>query len=161
MKKSEAVATIAILAACFPKQQIEETTIDAYALGLLDLETKETTVAVRTLQQSCRFFPSVAEIRETVAELRLGAPPPMHAWEQAYSRGVERHPIVQRARRIVGDDWDWRQTPTGVLQKSFLAAYAEAKDEAMREIITPALAASSRTEPVHAVTAPARGELEA
>jgi hypothetical protein len=150
MKKSEAFAVVAILAASFPRAEIGEPTIEAYAVGLTDLGIEETTAAVRTLQQTSRFFPTIAEIRETVAELRLGAPPPMHAWEQAYSRNGQRHPLVRRARRIVGDDWDWRQTPTGVLQKAFLAAYAEAKKEAVNEIVAPMLAAA-RT----AVTAPA------
>jgi hypothetical protein len=142
MSESEATALVAALAASFPKQPIGEPTVKAYAGSLLDLDVQIATAAVRTLQQGSTFFPSIHEIRTMVADLELGAPPPMQAWESARQKGAPRHPVVQRARRIVGDDFHWRETPSGILQKSFLAAYAEAKDEAMRAIVTPGLAAA-------------------
>lgn len=143
MKESEATALVAVLAASFPKQQVGESTVKAYAGALLDIPVELAGAAVKTLQHGSRFFPSIAEIREAVAELSLGAPSPMMAFESARTPkepGVARHPVVQRAKRMVGDDWHWKETPSGILQKSFLAAYAEAKAEAMAEIATPILA---------------------
>ena len=143
MKESEATELVAVLAASFPRQPIGEPTLKAYAGALADIPVELAGAAVTQLQHSSRFFPSISEIRETVAELSLGAPSPMMAFEQARTAkepGVGRHPIVQRARRMVGDDWHWKETPSGILQKSFLAAYAEAKAEAMAEIATPILA---------------------
>lgn len=140
MKESEAFALVAVLAASFPKQQVGEPTVKAYAGALLDIPVELAGAAVKTLQHGSRFFPSIAEIREAVAELSLGAPAPMAAFELARTPSKDRHPVVQRAKRMVGDDWHWRETPSGILQKSFLAAYAEAKAEAMAEIATPILA---------------------
>lgn len=143
MKQSEATMLVAVLTASFPRQPIGERTAEVYVEALLDLDVRLANQAVRALQQTSRFFPTISEIREAVATITLAAPDPMFAWEQARTKGAERHELVRRARKIVGDDWDWQQTPTGILQKRFLDAYAEVKDAAMKEIVAPALAATT------------------
>jgi hypothetical protein len=150
MKQSEATMLVAGLAASFPRQALGERTVEVYVEALLDLDAALATQAVRTIQQTSRFFPAISEIREMVATLQLGAPEPMFAWEQARTKGADRHELVRRARRIVGDDFDWQQTPTGILQKRFLDAYAEVKDAAMKEIAAPALGAASGLRPAEA-----------
>lgn len=137
MKESEALALVATLRAAFPRQQMDDATLRVYALDLADLDAATASEAVRTLRRTSRFFPTIAEIREGAATLQLGAPEPMAAWAQAVSRDGERHELVQRARRIVGDSFHWREAPSGVLRRAFLDAYAEVRDEAMREIVAP------------------------
>lgn len=143
MKESEATVLVATLAAAFPRQQLAEPTIKVYAHDLVDLDAAAANAAIETLRRTSRFFPTISEIREATAALQLGAPEPMRAWEQACGRGP-RHPLVQRARRIVGDDYDWRVTPTGIMRRSFRDAYAEVRAEAVRALVSPTLDAAEQ-----------------
>ncbi len=143
MTKQEATALVAVLMASYPRQPVEPPTIEAYAAGIGDLDAGLATTAVRTLQHESRFFPTVAEIRDTYAELLIGAPLPMHAWEQAQGAGP-RHPLVDRARALVGDGYQWRSEPTWSLRRWFLDAYPEVRRSAVREVAAPALAQAER-----------------
>ena len=140
MKKSEARALVATLAAAFPRQQVPQVTFDVYTADLVDLDLRVAEKATTNLRRSSRWFPTIAEIREAVAELQLDAPGPMEAYAQAVHGAKEdRHPLVQRAKLMCGDDWYWREAPTGVSRKAFLAAYAEVKTQALGKIVQPAL----------------------
>lgn len=143
MTTSEAVALVATLAAAWPRQPIEQATLDIYAHDLADLDFGLAARAVESVRRSATYFPAIAEIRNAAAELRLDAPSPMLAWEQASGRS-DRHPLVREAREIVGDDWAWRQEPAGVLRKAFLAAYTEVRAAAVTELVQGALTAGLR-----------------
>lgn len=134
MTRSEAQALVATLAAAWPRQPIEQPTLDIYAHDLADLPFEIAAEAITELRRTATFFPAIAEIRTLADELRLGAPTPMLAWEQACTRGALRHELVQRARGIVGDDWAWRTNSAEHLRRSFLGAYAEVKAEALRDL---------------------------
>ena len=139
MKKSEARALVATLAAAFPRQQVPQVTFDVYTADLVDLDAGVTEQAVSGLRRSSKWFPTIAEIREAVAELQLDAPGPMEAYVQAtHCAKKNRHPLVQEAKQICGDDWYWREAPIGVSRKAFLAAYAEVKSRALSRIVRPA-----------------------
>lgn len=145
MTEGQAKALVATLAAAFPNQKITQATLNVYAQDLVDLNFRVATEAVESVRRGAKFLPSIAEIRSTAAEVILGAPAPMTAFDQVSTKPLEeRHPLAQRAKRMVGDDWDWKQAPSGVMRKAFLAAYEEVKAEATRAIVTPALAAAER-----------------
>ena len=67
MKKSEARALVATLAAAFPRQQVPQVTFDVYTADLIDLDFGVTEKATMNLRRSSRWFPTIAEIREAVA----------------------------------------------------------------------------------------------
>lgn len=144
MTEGQAKALVATLAAAFPNQRISQATLNVYAADLADLDFAVATKAVETVRRGAKFMPAISEIRTVAAELQLGAPPPMIAFDQTSKPLEERHALVQRAKRMVGDDWDWRESPRGVLRKAFLAAYEEVKEEATRALVTPALAEAER-----------------
>lgn len=141
MTEAQCKALVATLAAAFPREVIDQATLNIYAQDLADLEFQTGGDAVAALRKSSRFFPTIGEIRERYAELRLAAPSPAVAWSQAAGHG-ERHRLVQRARRLSGDDYDWRATPAGVMHRRFLDAYADVLADAMLEITQPELAAA-------------------
>lgn len=133
MKDSEARALVATLAAAFPRQDVPQVTFDVYAQDLADLDAVEASRAVASLRRSARWFPTIAEIRETVAEQQLGAPGPIEAWVNAQAPREERHPLVQEARTMVGDSHDWKTEPSWTLRRDFLLAYAEVRANAVAE----------------------------
>ena len=145
MKKSEARALVATLAAAFPRQQVPQVTFDVYTADLIDLDFGVTEKATMNLRRSSRWFPTIAEIREAVAELQLDAPGPMEAYAQAvHGEKGDRHPLVQKSKLMCGDAWYWTEAPTGVSRKAFLAAYAEVKTKALSRIVRPEIKATNK-----------------
>lgn len=136
MTESEATALMAELAAAYPNQQILEETFRVYAGDLLDVDYAVAREAATRVRRTLRRFPTIADLREAAAEIILGAPSLMAAWEQAL-RGPGRHELVRRARRMVGDDFDWRVQPTDSLRPAFMAAYKELRAEAVLEVVAP------------------------
>lgn len=137
MKESEAVNLLAKLRAAFPRTEVGERTIEVYVAALVDIPADLAAAAVDALVRSARYFPTIAEVRLKCAELTLAALTPHAAFEQASHTRPEagRHPLVQRARQMVGDDFDWRESPRGVLRKSFLEAYAECVQAATQSFV--------------------------
>lgn len=82
MKASEALKLLATLKAAYPRQELGEETLEVYARDLADLDHEVAVAAVERMRKSSRFFPTIAELRESAAEIRLGAPPPRIAWGQ-------------------------------------------------------------------------------
>lgn len=137
MKNSEAKLLVATLAAAFPRQEIPQESIEVYAADLADLDADLARRAIENARRGSRWFPTIAEIREAAAELLLGAPASMAAWEQAVSLRADRHPLVSRARKMCGDSWYWSHldTATSFARRDFLTAYSEVKAKAVAEIV--------------------------
>lgn len=133
MTESEAVILVAALAAAFPRTLVEQATIDVYAYDLARLDFAMASAAVEKLRTESRWFPTIAEIIEQTAMVQLALPGPAEAFAQAV-RGQEKHPLVWRARSLVGDDWTWRTSPEANLRKSFREAYQETMRDAINEI---------------------------
>lgn len=141
MTEAQAKILVASLAAAFPNQTITQATLDIYVRDLVDLDAGVAEKAVESVRRGAKFLPTISEIRHVYAKLRLGAPPPMTAFEQATRLPMEeRHPLVQRAKRMVGDSWDWNNAPAGVMRKAFLAAYEEVVADATDALVAPAIA---------------------
>jgi|SRR6185503_11747298 len=73
MKKSEVAEIVALLLEAFPNAKLGERTREVYEQMLADLDADRTRRAVTRLIGTCRFLPTVAEIREAATDLRLGA----------------------------------------------------------------------------------------
>lgn len=139
MKQSEAKGLVATLKASFPRQEFDTSNFNAYAIGLLDLDAELAAKAMLTVCQGAKFFPSIGDIREMAARLAVQAPEPSAAFLQA-QHPAPRHPLVQQARTLVGDNWHWRNEEVRWLRKPFMDAYAEVMRMAIAAIAQPALA---------------------
>jgi hypothetical protein len=72
MKKSEIASIVAVLLEAFPNAKLGERTRDVYEDNLQDLEAASVGRAVQRLIGTCRFLPTIAEIREAATDLHLG-----------------------------------------------------------------------------------------
>lgn len=84
MTESEALKTIAVLKAAYPRQEIQEETLRIYLAELIDLDYDLIGKAARTHIRTSQWFPTIAELRAGVAALRPraeAAPPPMRIGE--------------------------------------------------------------------------------
>lgn len=73
MKPHETTEIVMMLVAAFPATKADERTVSVYKTMLTDLEFDAAKAAVARLLTTCRFFPTIAEIRESEAAIRLGA----------------------------------------------------------------------------------------
>jgi len=141
MNASEALKLFAILKATYPRQETTEATAEVYATFLSDLDYAATEQAVRRIAATSRFFPTIAEIREQVAEDHAGLPSVAEALELVAGRfrlsdaEVEENPLpaeVAKAYRIVGGEWAFRtSTSPTTLHAQFRDMYAQIRAEAI------------------------------
>lgn len=77
---------LTLLAGAWPNNQANEATIAAYTVGLQDLEADALRAGVLSCLTSCKFFPTIAEIRAAVVLLSTqGTPTAAEAWEFAHT----------------------------------------------------------------------------
>jgi hypothetical protein len=152
MKDSDTTTIVAALVAAYPSQTIRQPTIELYQSALADLDFNETLLAVQRIIKTSRFFPTIAEIRASVVQERLGAPSPSLAWEivedliqTCYWRqhtGWEkmpdyRHELVERAVAAMGGLRDMQQSPTqSVIRGQFLRLYTDILDGQTKRMAT-------------------------
>ncbi len=93
MTRKEVAGLVAALTAAFPRAEIGENTVRVYIDMLADLDFDEAQAAVKKLMATSTFFPSIAEIRQAVADLRTRhLPEPEEAWEE----------VMRELRRVGG-----------------------------------------------------------
>lgn len=142
MKRSDAVKLIALIQGAFsPTQAFPESTVEAYTLGLIDLDYGRANAAVVELVRTSRFLPKVAEIREAIVEAELELPAPELAWEEVleairrvgpYRTPTWSSPEVAAAVRAVG--WRTMLDSTNIQseRRCFIDAYRAARAKAVR-----------------------------
>lgn len=164
MTTKQAMEIVAILKAAFPRQQVEPETVKVYATFLQDLDGAVAEPAVKRLVTVSRFFPTIAEMREAVAEASVNAPTVQQAVEAVMTRSAipveERpklHPLVRRALDAIGGLYAIRTAESATtIRAQFRDAYAALRSEAILEIQTGRAAlAQSPIERLAAATAPA------
>lgn len=80
MTSEQTKELVAIIAATWTRPPVEKATVHAYAFGLADLDYGLAQEAVRSLMQTSRFLPTIAEIRERAVADRVKLPTPEEAW---------------------------------------------------------------------------------
>ena len=142
MIPSEAMRLVATLKATYPRQEIREETVEVYVRFLSDLDHAAAEQAVGRIVATSRFFPTIAEIREEVAEGYAGLP----SVAEALALVAERYRLsdaevkenrlpdeVLKAYRIVGGEWAFRtSTNATTLHAQFRDLYAQFRAEAIR-----------------------------
>jgi len=170
MKKSEVIDLVAALRDRFPRQakDFSAKNAQAYCEDLLDLEFGTAFVAIKTLAATCDWFPSIAEIRRTYAEIMSPVPDADEAWkgvllwghriqwgrlkEYDHDRMIlkplptcDLHPAVIAAVEGLGG---WRQIGTSNSQEidraHFLKLYKGAKDRHVKREVSKSLVEATR-----------------
>lgn len=104
MTHGEALAVVATLRASYPHRDLPEESVQAYATMLEDLEVSAATQAVVRLVASCKYLPTIAEIREAVAEASFACPTASEAWAEvsAAFAAVGRYRSPQWSHALIG-----------------------------------------------------------
>lgn len=127
-------ATIAVLRDAYPRQDFPDRSVALYATALADLGDDELLAAVKRLIRRSAWLPSIAEIREEVAEERLALPTPDEAWALVQDEHTRRNvpPEVAAALRAVGGGYTLRSTTNPErLRREFLDTYRRTRDRAI------------------------------
>lgn len=146
MIRSEAIRIVSLLQGAYPRQEMPDSTPEIYAMALGDLEYDEVLAAVTRLVQSSRWLPTIAEIRELVAEARVKLPEPELAWGEV-RRGIREHGLqsmpawscaeIREAVEIIG--W-WSlctSTNTAASRSAWIAAYGALRRRRLAREISP------------------------
>jgi hypothetical protein len=133
------IKCLAMLKAAYPRQQLADETIDVYTMALADVNPDLLRTAVLRLISRSVFFPTVAELRQTAADIaieRAGYPTALQAWEIALNRPKEATDEIKRAvRMICGDFYNLRMsTMQGADRARFIEAYGEIMNEKRNEV---------------------------
>ena len=146
MTNQEAIAIIGYLAVAFPNTKIEEATVDVYRESLLDLPYAQTADAAKIIVKTARFFPSIAEIRETTLRHMPAAyiPTSSEAWanvaDQLQQSGTWHaptfaHPLIAQAVRTMG--WyDLCRSDNQMTDRAhFMRLYSDLRDTSWRQAL--------------------------
>src|SRR5690606_34795428 len=117
-----------------------EDSIKVWSAALADLPTEETKLAVDRLVKASRFPPSIAEIRQAVAELVDPIPSAEDAYHEArmiaqrfspYSKETPpySHPLIRRAVEIIGIDTMAYTTDPQYIGRQFRDVYQRLRDQ--------------------------------
>lgn len=134
-------ASLAVFRAAYPNAVINDETIDAYEAALRDLDPQDLGDAVAALVKESRFMPTIAEIREVVAEHKLALPSATEAWGEAQARSFgtwsgPRHPLVHQAIQTMGGTWSIKTSENpSIMQAQFLKAYKELRADLVRQFV--------------------------
>jgi hypothetical protein len=119
-------ASIAVLRAAYPRQEFPDDTVRVYVRQLSDLDEDAVARAVDRLTKKSVFLPSIAEIRQEVAEEQLALPSASEAWEIAETGDLRNAPDeVRAATECVGGRYAiLRSDNPSVIRAQFLKDYA-------------------------------------
>jgi hypothetical protein len=152
---SETAQILAELKAAYPRQEITPDTLKIYAAHLLPFEVDQVQAAVREHTRESRFFPTVAELLERVAEETAGVPSPPVAWAEV-SKELRRvghtgapswsHELIREAVVMFG----WRrlcETSTSSLatdRARFIELYEELRRHEIRRSVNAGAETTAR-----------------
>jgi len=156
--EAEIVNVLKLLARTYPKFELKQETIEAYVMFLADIPIDQLRAGAAHCVTSNTFFPSVHEIRKSIAEIRRkadGIPTAAEAWEdlitisnrRTYTPALDqfgysvvrceyhwRHPIVRRVAEMLG----WPRTFPTDNPVADRAHWNKAYEEAVNGVISDA-----------------------
>ena len=146
MTNQEALAIIGYLATAFVTAKLDESNVETYRAHMLDLPYAAAKQATESIVLSSKFFPSIAEIRETTLRHtpNVYIPTPSEAWanvaEQLQHAGTWHapsfaHPLISRAVRTMG--WyDLCRSDNPMADRAhFLRIYGDLRDTSWRQAL--------------------------
>lgn len=87
--EKEIQKALLVLSAAYPRFDLPDETVSIYCRLLVDLDFDTLKAATLQCATTCKFFPTVAEIRDAAAELKImaeGIPDPASAWGEVVSQ---------------------------------------------------------------------------
>lgn len=133
--KSEIMEMLVVLAGCFANVQLNQQNYDSYCKMLADIPTEVLDVVCQQVATECKFFPTVAELRERALKLTVPQrPTAAEAWGTVmsaitkygfYQNPEFADPLITRAVQIM----DWKQLCSaeldtiGVTRGQFMKVY--------------------------------------
>lgn len=126
---------MALMQDAYPRADLPDRTIQTYAAKLQDLDPAEVYDAMQQIVRTSKWPPSLADIREAVAERTLNLPTVEEAWEIAESGSLKNAPEpVRRAAEYVGGRWNilHSDNPTAT-RAQFREAYEGYRATAIRD----------------------------
>ena len=85
MKTDEALECLTVLAASYPRAEIEEATLVAYSSMLADVDGDQAQAAIKRIICTSKWFPTIAEIRAEIAEAATAQLPAVEiAWGEVW-----------------------------------------------------------------------------
>jgi hypothetical protein len=126
--------TVARLIAAFPQTAMREKTEAIYTARLLDLDAQAASQAVDDLIATSTTFPTIAEIRNLVAEATLKLPTAEQAYASIMDRKGEIHDLARRVADIFGGFYNLRTSENPSITRSqFLKTYSEIRADEIRK----------------------------
>jgi hypothetical protein len=133
--------SVASLRAAYPNANLPAETVAIYAAALEDLDPLDVQEATIALIRSSVYPPTIAEIRQKVAEARLQLPGPVAAWDEAVRRADGRwdrdaNPLVTEAMQAIGGSWAIRTSENVIATRAqFLKFYGELRAARVGEFV--------------------------
>jgi hypothetical protein len=122
------------LVAAFPQTPMREHTEAIYTSRLSDLDTGSMSRAVDELIATSTTFPTIAEVRNLVAEAMLELPTPEQAYASIMERKDEVHDLTRRVGEIFGGFYNLRTSESpSITRAQFLKTYGEIRSEEIRK----------------------------
>lgn len=128
MNRDQAEALVARLHLAYPRQVLRRAHYALYAEVFLPQTPEVGALVVDEATATYTWFPAVSELYDVLAEVVIGAPGSMEAWELAANGAdpAHRHPLVARAMYTMGGSYAIKTTSNPVgMRKQFIQAYEE------------------------------------
>ncbi len=112
--EQQIIKLMAVLSLAYPNYQIKDGQTELYYQMLKDLDYELLDAAAKSLMTTAKFYPSIAELRQTAFDLTekaQGIPDAFTAWEEVmykighkmtYDEPEWSHPLIARAVQTVG-----------------------------------------------------------
>jgi DNA-directed RNA polymerase subunit F len=124
---------VARLIDAFPQTAMREQTVAIYTARLNDLDNEAASQAVDDLIETSTTFPTIAEVRNLVAEVALGLPTAEQAYASIFDRDKkagEIHDLTRHVADIFGGFYNVRTSENpSIIRSQFLKTYAEFRQE--------------------------------
>lgn len=151
MTKIETAKLLAVLAAAFPRFEVDDLKVQVWHEMLRDLDYSLVSLAIKKLISESTFAPAIAEVRKAVAEiLNPDGMTAAEAWGEV-ERAVRTYGYYQETKAMeslsprtakVVRQIGWREIclneEPGVVRGQFLKMYQQVQERDHREMLLPA-----------------------
>ncbi len=135
----------------YPSKDFPDRSVRLYAQMLADLDDRLIVEAVQRIVNRTKFLPTIAEIREEVAEAVLALPFPHEAWDLVNDeRMVNRLPaVVMASLKAIGGRWGLRNSDAPqFLRSQFEKDYAARRLRVLHEEMGAAVPTVAKIAPL-------------
>ena len=157
MTEREAKALVTLLKSMYPHTEVSRETWQGYAHYLADLDFDQAKAAVDELVVTSRFFPSVAEIRELVADHACGLPSEEEAWHEV-EEAIRRFDSADSSTWTYSSDFSCPAVGAAAQSMGGVSAMHEARELAFSRREFMRSYAASRAQTVRRAQMPTRGD---